>query len=219
LKILSLINKNSFIQIILAIAGGVLFGLLFNSAAKDLKVVADCYIQLIKMVINPLLFISVVLGVCSHNRTKITRLAVKTLIYFEILSAVAILLTFGIMILFHPGTGFPIPNLPSFTTPLTPSAHLSPSNQISLQEFVLSFIPSNFFGVLAGNNLIAVLVLALLFAVSIRRMKSNYEKVVSFFEISSQVFYQVIGIITKLAPIAAFAAFAASVSEMGLETI
>ncbi len=209
---------NSFVQIILAIIFGVLFGILFKTQAKELKVIADCYIQLIKMVINPLLFIAVVLGICSHNKTKITLLATKTLIYFEILSAIAILLAFGIMILIRPGDGFNI-SLLSPEQLSTMHTEVPQNDHNSIANFLQSIIPNNFFGVLSGNNLIAVLILAIIFAISIRRMRTHYDKVLAFFEVSSHVFYEVINVITKLAPLATFAAFAASVSVLGLNIL
>ncbi len=125
-----------------------------------------------------------------------------------------------LMGILKPGANFNLPfiNLPSLQGDIS-HATSSVHSHHSLSDFLMSVIPNNFFGVLAGDNLVAVLVLSLIFAVAIRRMKTHREAVVSFFEISSQVFYKVIAIISKLAPLAIFAAFASSISSMGFETL
>ncbi len=122
------------------------------------------------------------------------------------------------MDILSPGTNFNLPfiNLPSQTlSPFHPAGTPHPT----LSSFLMGIVPSNFFGVLASDNLVAVLVLSLIFAISIRRMKTHVEIVVSFFETASKVFYSVIAVISKLAPIAIFAAFAFGISSMGFTTL
>ncbi len=211
----ALLKKQLLLQILLAGFLGILLGLLFPTFANELGFLSKAYIHLIKLIVNPVLFISIILGICSHRKAPIARLATKSIVYFEFLAIVTILLAFAIMAFLKPGLAFSIPGLPVGTelNKLPLSAHSS------LQTLFLSMIPSNFFGTLSGDNLVSVLFLSVLFAFAIRKLPSHHEKIISFFEIISNILFKVIAIITRLAPVAIFASFATLIGSIGFKTI
>ena len=108
-RILKFLKLHLFLQVMIAVTLGILVGIFFPSFAADLKIIATIFIRFLKMVISPIVFVSIILGVCSHSKHgSIGKLAFKTIVYFEIMSIVAVVITFGLMLLFEPGSGFNI---------------------------------------------------------------------------------------------------------------
>lgn len=211
LAALRYLRDHLFLQVIIAIFLGVIVGLLFPIFASDLRFMAIIFIRFIKMVIAPIVFISIVLGINSHKQSKsIGILAFRTLVYFEIMSVVAILLTIGFMMLFKPGLGFDLSAFQGSIAGFKPNV---PPTE-GLQDFIIHMVPENVVAVLAGDNILTVIILAVVFAISILHVKNN-EKILDFFAQGNQIFFRMIGFISKFSPFAAFGAIAATIGHDG----
>jgi len=205
------VKERLFLQVVIGIVLGIVVGILFPTFAVDLKFIAVIFIRFIKLVIAPIVFISIVLGVNSHKKeSNIGALAFRTLVYFEIMSVVSILLTLAFMLFFQPGKGFDISSfqgsLNSFK-PNLPSSH-------GLQDFVIQMIPDNAVAALGGDNILTVIILAAVFAIAILHIPNN-EKIIHFFEQGNQIFFRMIAFVSQFSPFAAFGAIAATVGHDG----
>lgn len=209
------VRKRLFLQVIIAIILGVIVGIVVPSFAVDLKFIAVVFIRFIKMVIAPIVFISIVLGINAHKQEKsIGLLAFRTLVYFEIMSVIAILITMGFMMFFKPGLGF---NTAAFQNALASFKPSVPAHE-GLQDFLIHMIPENATAVLAGDNILAVIILAVVFAIAILHIEKN-EKIIEFFSQGNQIFFRMIGFISQFSPWAAFGAIASTVGHVGPQAL
>ncbi len=209
---MNFLKGNLFLQVLIAMILGVLCGFLFPSISVHFEILATIFIRLIKLVIAPIIFITIILGINSHrHHGEIGPLAIRTLIYFEIMSVVATVLSFFIFILLQPGRKISFDNfqgnLANFSAPET-------STTTGFQDFILHSIPDNFLGTLASENFIAIVILATLSAIAILKINKP-DKIIHFFEESNKIFFKMIGIISKLSPYAAFGSLAALVAKSG----
>lgn len=201
-----------FLQVIIGMILGVCVGLFFPQIAIHLKIFATIFIRLIKTVIAPIIFISIILGVNSHRKdaeSKLGTLALRSLIYFEIMSIVATLLTFIVFMVFKPGYRTHVPNLQNYI-PKTQTE----TDANGFVNFITHMIPDNFFGTLAGDNFIAIVVLSTIAGIAILKLPKP-DKILNFFHEANSIFFKMINLISLLSPIAAFGAIAATVGESG----
>ena len=215
-KVLTFLKFHLFIQVMLAVILGIIVGVFAPDIAVELKLIATLFIRFIKMVISPVVFVSIILGVCSHSKHGgIGKLAFRTLVYFEIMSVVAIAITFGYMLLFQPGSGF---NISIFQGVDVSKFKPKAGSTGGFGEFITHMVPENVFATLAGDNLLAVIVLAVIFSIAILQIKNN-DKIINFLQSANDIFFKMIGIISRISPLAAFGAIAATVGQQGLSSL
>jgi aerobic C4-dicarboxylate transport protein len=215
-KILNFLKFHLFLQVIIAVILGIIVGVFAPNFAVELKIIATLFIRFIKMVISPVVFVSIILGVCSHSKHGgIGKLAFRTLVYFEIMSVVAIAITFGYMLLFQPGSGF---NISSFQGVDVSKFKPKAGSTGGFSEFITHMVPENVFATLAGDNLLAVIVLAVIFSIAILQIKDN-EKIINFLQSANDIFFKMIGIISRISPLAAFGAIASTVGQQGISAL
>lgn len=215
-KILHILKFHLFLQVMIAVTLGIVVGVLFPDIAADLRLIAVLFIRFIKMVISPVVFVSIILGVCSHSKHGgVGKLAIKTLIYFEIMSIIAVIITFGFMLFFQPGSGF---NISVFQGVDVSKFKPKPGSTGGFGEFITHMVPENVFATLAGDNLLAVIVLAVIFSIAIIQMKDN-TNILDFFQRANDIFFKMIGIISRISPVAAFGAIAATVGQQGIGSL
>lgn len=215
-EILTFLKFHLFLQVVIAVALGILVGILAPKFAVDLRLIATIFIRFIKMVISPVVFVSIILGVCSHSKHGgVGKLAFKTIVYFEIMSIIAVVLTFAFMLFFQPGVGF---NITAFQGVDISKFKPKEGSKGGFTEFITHMVPENVFATLAGDNLLAVIVLAVVFSIAILQMKNN-DKILQFFQMSNDVFFKMIGMISRISPIAAFGAIAATVGQQGVQSL
>ena len=205
------LKGNLFLQVILGMICGVLVGFLFPSLASHLQILAVIFIRLIKLVIAPIIFITIILGINSHRQEgNLGSLAIRTLIYFEIMSVAATLIAFFIFIWTQPGHAV---SLSAFKASMVDFS--SPAGTHGgFQSFIIESVPDSFLGVLASENFIAIVILSVLSALAILKIRKP-DKILNFFEEANRIFFQTIGFISKLSPLAAFGALAAVVAKSG----
>jgi aerobic C4-dicarboxylate transport protein len=207
-----------YIQVLIAIALGILVGYYFPDAGKAMKPLGDGFIALIRMMIAPVIFCTVVHGIASmSDLKKIGRIGVKTLLYFEVVSTFALALGLLVGELVQPGSGFNID--PAALDPKAVSTYVTRAKEDSLVAHLLAIIPDSFFGALARGDLLQVLLVSILSGFAISMMGELGEKVARAINIAGRVFFGIIRIIVRAAPIGAFGAMAFTIGAYGLGSL
>jgi aerobic C4-dicarboxylate transport protein len=207
-----------YIQVLIAIAAGILIGQFWPDFGKALKPLGDGFISLIKMMIAPVIFCTVVHGIGSmRDLKKVGRVGAKTLFYFEAVSTLALALGLIVGELLQPGKGFNID-----TTSLDPKAvasYVTQAKQEGIVAHLLAIIPDTFMGAFAKGDLLQVLLISILSGFAISRLGQLGETINDAIEAMAKVFFGVIRIIVRAAPIGAFGAMAFTVGAYGLASL
>ena len=208
-----------YLQVLIAIVVGVLVGYYFPDAGKAMKPLGDGFIALIRMMIAPVIFCTVVHGIASmSDLKKIGRIGVKTLFYFEVVSTFALALGLLVGELAHPGSGFNID--PASLDPKAVSSYVTRAKEDSLVGHLLAIIPpDSFFGALARGDLLQVLLVSILTGFAISMMGEAGESIAGAIDKAARVFFGVIRIIVRVAPIGAFGAMAFTIGAYGLGSL
>jgi aerobic C4-dicarboxylate transport protein len=204
-----------YIQVLIAIALGIFVGHFFPTTGTALKPLGDGFIQLIRMMIAPVIFCTVVHGIASmQDLAKVGRVGLKALFYFEAVSTVA--LGIGLLVgeIAHPGAGFNID--PTTLDPKAVATYVSRAKDEGLVAHLMAIIPDTYFGAFARGELLQVLFIALLTGIAVSRLGKLGEKATAAIEIAGKVFFRIIGIIVRVAPIGAFGAMAFTVGAYGV---
>src|SRR5262252_8558140 len=207
-----------YIQVLIAIAIGILIGHYFPKAGVALKPLGDGFISLIKMMIAPVIFCTVVHGIGSmSDLKKIGRVGVKTLVYFEAVSTLALAIGLLVGRVLEPGKGFDID--PATLDPNAVASYVTRAKEEGIVSHLLAIIPDSFFGALARGDLLQVLLVSILSGFAISLMGEAGEKVARAINIAGRVFFGIIRIIVRAAPIGAFGAMAFTIGAYGLGSL
>jgi aerobic C4-dicarboxylate transport protein len=210
------ITSHLYFWVLLAILAGGVFGYLDPPLAVKLKPLGDGFIALVKMMIGPVIFCTVVLGIAgAGDMKKVGRVGAKALIYFETVSNVSLVIGLIVVNVLKPGAGFNVDPATLDTSAVADYAKAA-SNQ-STTDFLLHIIPKTFTDAFTGSgDLLQVLLVAILFGYAMVRMGAAGEPVHRFIEGCSHVFFAMMNTIMKLAPIGAGAAMAFTIGRYGL---
>jgi aerobic C4-dicarboxylate transport protein len=204
-----------YVQVLIAIAAGVALGYFYPGAGKAMKPLGDGFIALIKMMIAPAIFCTVVHGIASiGDMRKVGRIGVKTLLYFETVSTVALLIGLVVGELLQPGAGFNID--PASLDPNSVASYVTRAKEESFVTHLLGIIPGSYFDSLAKGDLLQVLLVAILSGFAIANMGKPGEQIASAIELAGKMFFRIIGMIVQIAPIGAFGAMAFTIGSFGL---
>ena len=208
-----------YIQVLIAIALGILLGYFFPNVAIPMKPLGDGFIALIKMMIAPVIFCTVVHGIASmSDLKKIGRIGLKTLIYFEVVSTVALAIGLLVGELLHPGAGFNID--PSTLDPKDVASFATRAKQESLVGHLLAIIPpDSYFGALARGDLLQILLISILSGFAISQLGAVGEKIAGAIDTAAKMFFGIIRIIVRAAPIGAFGAMAFTIGQYGIGSL
>lgn len=205
-----------YVQVLLAIAAGVALGWLAPDTAKALKPLGDGFIKLIKMVIAPVVFCTVVHGIASvRDAGRVGRVGLKALVYFEVVSTFALALGLVVGNVFKTGQGFNLDPAQLDTSAV--SSFISRAKDDSVTAHLLNLVPDTFVGAFANGDLLQVLLLALLCGFAINALPDARRRAtVEVLDAASEVFFGVVRLVVKAAPIGAFGAMAFTVGAFGL---
>jgi aerobic C4-dicarboxylate transport protein len=204
-----------YVHVLLAILLGILVGFAFPPFGTALKPLGDGFIKLVKMMITPIIFCTVVHGIASvADLKKLGRIGGKTLLYFETVSTAALIIGLVVVNVLKPGAGFNV-------DPQTLDADLShtytqTAQALSTVDFLLTIIPDTFLGAFVSGNLLQVLLIAVLTALAISFMGERGQPLLQVIEYGSEVFFGVMRIVVKAAPIGAFGAMGFTVGSYGI---
>ena len=207
--------KVLYIQVLIAIALGVLLGYEAPETAKSMKWLGDAFIALIKMMIAPVIFCTIVHGIASMgDLKKVGRVGLKALIYFEAVSTLALLTGVIVGEIVKPGAGFGAD--PKTLDPTAVAGYASAAAKDSPIAHILAIIPKSFFDALAGGDLLQVLLIAILTGVVITGLGDDAAPVSRVIDTMGKIFFRIIGLVVKLAPVGAFGAMAFTIGEYGV---
>ena len=208
-----------YVQVLIAILAGGLFGYLAPEHAVKLRPLGDGFIALVKMVIGPVIFCTVVLGIAgAGDMKKVGRVGAKAILYFEIVSGFALLLGLLVANVVRPGAGFNVD--PATLDASAVAGYAKAATEQSTVQFILSMIPVTFLDAFTGSgNLLQVLLLALLFGYAMVRLGPAGEPVHRFIETCSKIFFSIMTTIMYLAPLGAGGAMAFTIGRYGIAAL
>ncbi len=207
--------KTLYIQVLIAIALGVLIGYAAPQTAKSFKWLGDAFIALIKMMIAPVIFCTIVHGISSMgDLKKVGRVGIKALVYFEVMSTFALFVGVLVGEIVRPGAGFGAD--PKTLDASAVAGYATAAAKESATGHILAIIPRSFFDALAGGDLLQVLLIAILTGVVVTGMGERAAPIGHVIDMAGQIFFRIIGLIVKLAPIGAFGAMAFTIGQYGV---
>jgi aerobic C4-dicarboxylate transport protein len=193
---------------------GVLVGIFFPQIGTHLHPLGDGFIKLIRMLIAPIIFCTVVHGIASIGEMKkVGRVALKALIYFEVMTTIALLVGLLVVNVWRPGDGMNV-DVHSLN-PATVKAYATAAQHADATDFLMNIIPKTFIGAFSEGNLLGVLLLAILFGSVLPAMGKHGEPIVALINSLNKALFRVVGVIMMVAPIGAFGAIAFTISKFG----
>lgn len=213
------LSGHLYFWVLLAIFFGVLLGLFKPDIAISLKPLGDGFISLVKMLISPIIFCTVVLGIAgAGDIKKVGRVGGKALFYFEVVSTIALVIGLLVMNLVRPGDGFNVD--PATLDAKAVASYSKAAEHQTTVDFLLHLIPKTFIDAFTGSgDLLQVLLIAILFGYSMIKLGKAGQAVHSFIEEASHILFGMMGTIMKLAPIGAGGAMAFTIGKYGIDSL
>ncbi|PNM27167.1 dicarboxylate/amino acid:cation symporter [Yersinia enterocolitica] len=212
------IFKSLYFQVVAAIALGVLLGRFYPYLAIEMKPLGDGFVKLIKMIIAPVIFCTVVTGIAGmENMKAVGRTGAIALLYFEIVSTIALFIGLLMVNVAQPGVGMNID--PTTLDPKAVALYVEQASQQGLVPFLLDIIPGSVVGAFASGNILQVLLFAILFGFSLHRLAEKGQLIFNVIGSFSHVIFGIINIIMRLAPIGAFGAIAFTIGKYGVSSL
>lgn len=207
-----------YFRVICGIIIGTVVGMLVPETAQALKPLGDAFIKLIKMLIAPIIFCTVVVGIAKMGHMKdVGRVGIKALIYFEVMSTLALMIGLVVVNVLQPGAG--INADPATLDTKAIANYATAAKTQTTEEFLLNIIPSTVVDAFAKGEILQVLLFAILFGVALNWVGRRGEWMLRFLDEAGHVFFRIIEMIMQLAPIGAGAAIAFTVGKYGLGTL
>lgn len=214
--VISRLLRNLTVQVLLAVSLGILLGVVAPGTAKSLKPIGDTFINLVKMVITPIIFLTIVHGIASMaDLRKLGRVGGKALLYFELVSTLALVIGLVIVNLTKPGAGLDISTMQLGDV----SKYTTAGAQQSTLEFLLHIVPSNVVAAFASGELLPVVFFSVLFGVALTAVGDAGRDIADLLVRFQAVFFKIVSMVMVLAPIGAFGAMAYTVGTFGLKTL
>ena len=210
------IISNLTVQVLVAITIGILVGAYFPGFAPSAKLISQGFINLISMLIAPIIFFTIVLGIAHMgDMKKVGRVGGKALLYFEIVSTVAIAVGLLVANILKPGAGVVAKTGDAGKI----TGYAEQAKDMNWAEFFLHIIPHNIIASFAEGNILQILLFAILFGYGLNKLGSEGASVLNAFDKISKVLFKIMKIIMRLAPIGAFGGMAYSIGTHGLQSI
>ncbi|WP_271411540.1 dicarboxylate/amino acid:cation symporter [Pseudomonas sp. Q1-7] len=210
--------KSLYVQVIVAIAIGILLGHFFPETGVALKPLGDGFVKLIKMAIAPIIFCTVVSGIAGMQDMKsVGKTGGYALLYFEIVSTVALIIGLVVVNIVQPGVGMHVD--PSTLDTKGIAAFAAAGEQQSTIAFLLNVIPGTIVGAFASGDILQVLFFSVIFAFALQRMGDYGKPVLEFIDRIAHVMFGIINMIMKVAPIGAFGAMAFTIGQYGVGSL
>lgn len=211
-------NRHLYVQVLCAIAIGVLVGYFFPETGGQLKPFGDGFISLIKMLIAPIIFCTVVHGIASmEDMKKVGRVGLKAIVYFEIMTTAALIIGLIIVNLWRPGVGMNID--PASLDTKAIATYTAQAQQQSAVGYFLHIIPATVVGAFADGDIIQVLLVAILFAFALHALGERGRPLLALIDQVAHVFFGMVRIVMYVAPLGAFGAMAFTVGKYGVGTL
>ncbi|TCS82557.1 dicarboxylate/amino acid:cation symporter [Tepidibacillus fermentans] len=212
------IYHSLYFRVLVAILIGILLGFFYPEVAVKMKPLGDGFIKLIKMLIAPIIFSTVVVGIANMgDMKKVGRVGLKALIYFEVVTTIALFIGLIVVKIYQPGAG-----INADVSTMDASAIASYTNaakHLSTTEFLMNIIPSNVVGAFAEGEILQVLLFSILLGLSLSAMGEKAKPLVKIIDQFSHGLFGIVGMIMKLAPLGAFGAMSFTIGKYGIHTL
>lgn len=210
--------KVLYIQVIIAIIIGVLLGHFFPSVGESMKPFGDAFIKLVKMIISPVIFLTIVLGIAEMTNMKVMgRVIGKSLVYFIFFSTLALAVGLLVANIAHPGSGLNIDPVTLDSSKV--EEYVQKSHDASLTGFLMNIIPTTVVSPLTNGNILQTLFVAVLFGISMVLVGEKARPLLHIFENLSALVFKMVSILMRAAPIGAFGAMAFTIGKYGIGSI
>ena len=210
--------KNLSVQVLTAIVLGIIFGIVLPQYASQMKIISDIFIKMIKMVIAPIVFMTIVIGFANMgDMKKIGRIGGKALLYFELVTTLAMAIGVAVMYLVRPGEGMSTQGVKAdavakFQEQAAESSH-------GFLDFIVGIVPDNAIGAFTGGDMLPVLFFSVLFGLAMAGIGQKAKPVTLFLESANEIFFRIVAMIMKVSPLAAFGAMAYTIGNFGVGSL
>jgi aerobic C4-dicarboxylate transport protein len=212
------IYKSLYAQVLFAVVVGVLLGHFYPQVGTDMKPLGDGFIKLIKMIIAPIIFCTVVVGIAGmEDMKKVGKTGGLALLYFEVVSTLALIIGLVIVNFVQPGVGMNVDAATLDTKSI--AAYTAPGKMQTTVDFLMNIIPSSVVDAFAKGEILQVLLFSVLFGFALHKFGGRGTMVFDFIEKMSHVLFDIVGIIMKVAPIGAFGAMAFTIGKYGVASL
>ena len=212
------LHVHLYVQVLTAIVIGVLLGYFYPQVGEQMKPLGDGFIKLIKMLIAPIIFCTVVHGIASmEDLKKVGRVGLKALIYFEVVTTLALIVGLVVVNLLQPGTGMNVDARTIDTRAI--QIYTTKAGQQGTVDFLMHIIPNTIVGAFAEGEILQVLFFAILFAFAVSMLGERGKPVLTLIDGVSHALFNIVGFVMKLAPIGAFGAMAFTIGKYGVGTL
>lgn len=210
--------RSLYCQVIIAVVIAIIFGHFYPHQAVLMKPFGDGFIKLIKMLIGPVIFCTIVIGMVGMEDLKqMGKLGLKLLIYFEVLTTFALLIGYVVGHVIKPGLGMNIDPATLTTTGL--EQYVKAASEGNFVSFLLHIIPTTIFSAFTNGEILPILFVSLLFGFALSHLEKECPNIILGIEEFSKILFKIVNLIMRLAPIGAFGAMSYTIGEYGIETL
>ncbi|HUA88889.1 MAG TPA: dicarboxylate/amino acid:cation symporter, partial [Steroidobacteraceae bacterium] len=210
--------RSLYVQVLVAIALGIALGVFFPHFAQQLKPLGDGFIKLIRLLIAPIIFCTVVTGIAGMAKLReVGKAGGLALLYFEVVSTIALFIGLVIVNLVKPGAG--VNADPATLDPHAVAQYTTGGALPGFTDFVLNVIPTTFFGAFASGDVLQVLLIAILFGFALHAAGGRDRRLYALIEEGGEVLFRIVGYLMRLAPLGALGAMAFTVGRYGAESL
>ena len=209
-------TRNLTVQVLIAVGLGILLGALAPEVGKAMKPVGDTFINLVRMVIAPIIFLTIVLGVANmQDIKKVGRVGGKAFLYFEVVTTLALAIGLTVVNITKPGAGIDVATLAKGDI----SKYAEAGKAMGFVDIVTHIVPSSIVGAFATGDILQIVFFALLFGIALTGLGETGRPVLNGLELVAKVMFRLTAIVMRVAPIGAFGAMAYTIGTFGLETL
>ena len=210
--------KHLYFQVLVAITVGGLIGHFFPETGESMKPLGDAFIKLVKMVIAPVIFLTIVIGIAGmRDIGRVGRVAAKAFGYFFVFSTLALIIGLTVANVVRPGDGLNID--PATLDSGAVAQYAQAAHESTIVGFLMSVIPDSLFGAFTSGNILQVLFVSILFGIALALIGDRGQPIIDFFETASLAVFKLVAIVMKAAPIGALGAFAFTIGAYGIASI
>ena len=210
--------KVLYVQVLFAIAVGIVLGVVYPDLGAKMKPFGDAFVRLIKMIIAPVIFCTVVTGIAGMEDMKtVGKTGGLALLYFEVVSTLALIIGLIIVNTVQPGAGMHVD--PATLDQTAIAAYADPGKMQTTTEFLMNVIPSTVVGAFAEGEILQVLFFSVLFGFALHKFGGRGTIIYDIIDKSSKVFFQIVNMIMQVAPIGAFGAMAFTIGKYGIASL
>jgi aerobic C4-dicarboxylate transport protein len=207
-----------YVQVLIGIGLGVLLGLVAPAYGTAMKPLGDGFIKLVRMLIAPIIFTTVVVGIAQTGAMKeVGRIGARALLYFEVVSSVALVIGLVVVTLLQPGAGMNFDPRTADTSAI--ASYTSASKNLNTTDFLLHIVPDTMFSAFSTGEILQVLLVSVLFGIAMLSLGEPARPLVDVIAAASKVLFEIVALIMRFAPIGAFGAMAFTVGEYGAKSL